>query len=64
MKKKFLALTLALCMSLVLLTGCGGGDQGGTNTGSAGGNEGGDDTVYTFNIDFPNPETACGFKSD
>ena len=66
MKKKFLALTLALCMSLVLLAGCGGGDQGGTNTGSnsaSGGNEGGDDTVYTFNIDFPNPETACGFKA-
>ena len=44
MKKKFLALTLALCMSLVLLAGCGGGDQGGTNTGSnsaSGGNEGG-----------------------
>ena len=61
MKKKLLALTLGICMVAGLLAGCGNGNDP-ANTGSSG-NGGGDDTVYRFNIDFPNPETACGFKA-
>lgn len=68
MKKKLLSLTLAVCMlGTLLLAGCGGGNNATNtnnsdpaNTNSAPVDDG---KVYSFNIDFPNPETACGYKA-
>ncbi|MCR5388718.1 MAG: TRAP transporter substrate-binding protein DctP [Lachnospiraceae bacterium] len=71
MKKKIVSLVLVAAMSLGLVA-CGGSAQSAAPAADAGGDQAAapaadaapvDDTVYEFNIDFPNPETACGYKA-
>ena len=63
MKKRFLSLTLVACMAIALLAGCSGDKTPSNNPDASGSDSGPDDKVYTLNIDFPNPETACGYKA-
>ncbi len=63
MKKRFLSLTLVACMATALLAGCGGNPSEANSPNGDNTSSGDDGKVYTLNIDFPNPETACGYKA-
>ena len=79
MKKVTKVLALVLTLAMVLsLAACGGSSSGSSAASTAKSSAApaaaassakseaaapADDTVYTFNIDFPNPETASAFKA-
>jgi TRAP-type C4-dicarboxylate transport system substrate-binding protein len=68
MKKLSKILALVLCLTMVLaLCACGGSSAPAASSGSAASSGAAetktDDKVYTFKIDFPNPETASAFKA-